>query len=768
MESYLANLQTKTKLLIMLAVPLLTLALFLGWGTVEKTAAWSEARNLDRLASLGMRIGALVHETQRERGATALYMGSGGKSFGQQLEAQHKRTSEALAAYRRQLQAIGGQPEGVVGEYVAQAEEALGTLEQTRQQVLALETGIGQALSYYTGINRDLLAAIAAVSHYCRDEDVLQTLNAYANFLKAKERAGIERAVLSNTFAADRFGPGMFLKLSTLVAEQQAYDDVFASFASPEIKQFKEEALAKPAVKEALRLRELALQDSDGQGFDVSPTHWFDVQTEKIDQLKAVEDRLAEVLAQNIKDYRQGAMFALVSLLLLTAVAFGMALWISRSVMTGIRHALAEMQAAAERLAVGDVDQVIELQTRDEFGALASAMRGVITYIRDIARANDALARGEMDISVHPRGSRDQLAQSFQRLQSTLGEVMDETRRLIGYAGRGELDERGDVDRFSGVFAEVVGGINELLDAVAGPLGEASATLERLAERDLTARMQGDYQGQFATMKSSLNRAVDRLRQSLEEVLSATDQQTEVSNEISRGSQSLAQAVTEQAETLSQVSGSIDTIASSAAASAQGASTGRDMAEQAKQLAEGGSQMVEQLSSAIDKIRQAADGTAKIIRGIDEIAFQTNLLALNAAVEAARAGEAGKGFAVVADEVRNLAVRSAEATKDTSTLIDEVKASVDLGVVHGEAVAQSFGTITEQIVKLSEVMGEIAASSASQQSQLSQVSVATDQLTQVTKENSANSERSAAAAEELASQAEMLRGMVRRFQLATA
>jgi methyl-accepting chemotaxis protein len=176
-------------------------------------------------------------------------------------------------------------------------------------------------------------------------------------------------------------------------------------------------------------------------------------------------------------------------------------------------------------------------------------------------------------------------------------------------------------------------------------------------------------------------------------------------------------------------------------------------------------ELMERLSGAMSLINESSAKTVKIVKTIDEIAFQTNLLALNAAVEAARAGEAGKSFAVVAEEVRNLAVRSAEAAKSTAQLIEESSRNASNGMTLNQEVIGNFREIETTVRKMSEMMAEIAEASKHQSQGIDQVNGAIEQMNQLTQQNAANSEESASAAQQLGGQAEELRKMVMQFTL---
>ena len=170
-----------------------------------------------------------------------------------------------------------------------------------------------------------------------------------------------------------------------------------------------------------------------------------------------------------------------------------------------------------------------------------------------------------------------------------------------------------------------------------------------------------------------------------------------------------------------------------------------------------------EMMDSMNEIKKSSDQIAKIIKVIDEIAFQTNILALNAAVEAARAGDAGMGFAVVAEEVRNLAQRSAQAAKDTAAIIESNIELSEKGVNVARKVGESLSEINVQARKVNELMDEIAAASLEQSQGISQINKAISQMEKVTQQNAANAQESASASEELSSQAQNLRSITQQL-----
>ncbi|MEZ4525988.1 MAG: methyl-accepting chemotaxis protein [Desulfobacterales bacterium] len=296
---------------------------------------------------------------------------------------------------------------------------------------------------------------------------------------------------------------------------------------------------------------------------------------------------------------------------------------------------------------------------------------------------------------------------------------------------------------------------------------------ESLEKKALLAEQiaEGDLRGTALVIseKDMLGRSLEKmsknLRKLLRDVRNTADLVAEGADQIAGSSQSLSEGTNEQASSLEEITSSLVQISSQTRSNAENASRAMTLAEKARNTAASGKQEMENMISAMTEISESSRSVAKIIKVIDEIAFQTNLLSLNAAVEAARAGRYGKGFAVVAGEVRNLAGRSSRAAKDTAELIESALKKVENGNRTASQTAASLDKIVASSVQMADLINEIAAASEEQARGIEQVSQGLNQVDQVTQHNAATAQETASSANELSAQAEYLRKTLSRFRL---
>lgn len=242
------------------------------------------------------------------------------------------------------------------------------------------------------------------------------------------------------------------------------------------------------------------------------------------------------------------------------------------------------------------------------------------------------------------------------------------------------------------------------------------------------------------------------------------DQTASAAGQVSSSSQTLAEGASEQAASLEETSAALAEIQSMTKRNSESALEAKSLSNQTRQAAEAGSASMDEMTRAMDGIKESSTSIAKIVKTIDEIAFQTNILALNAAVEAARAGEAGAGFAVVAEEVRSLAQRSAQSAKETATRIEESVSRSEHGVQISAKVAENLKGILTNARSVDDLVAQIATASEEQTRGITQVTTAVSQMDSVTQKNASGAEEAASAAEELNAQAVMMRESVHELQ----
>jgi len=309
-------------------------------------------------------------------------------------------------------------------------------------------------------------------------------------------------------------------------------------------------------------------------------------------------------------------------------------------------------------------------------------------------------------------------------------------------------------------------------------VGQMSSALDRLSDslqyeviKPLELLTQGDLRFDVTprdnedVLRGSLHKLGHDLNSLITEIQVSGDQIATGSSQVSDSSQTMSQGATEQASSVEEIASALTEVASQAQNTAQNAKQAQNLAGEASTMAEQGNAKMDAMTTAMGEINRAAQNVRTIIKTIDEIAFQTNLLALNAAVEAARAGQHGKGFAVVAEEVRSLAGRSAKAASETAELIENALTKATNGDRLAQETAKSLGQIVASVVKVNDLVTEIAAASNEQASGVDQVNVGLGQIDQVTQQNTAVAEECAAAAEELSGQSLQMRSMLQRFHI---
>lgn len=318
-------------------------------------------------------------------------------------------------------------------------------------------------------------------------------------------------------------------------------------------------------------------------------------------------------------------------------------------------------------------------------------------------------------------------------------------------------------DRLLYLRKDEVGILAGSFDKVIESTTEQAQITKAIADGDLTAVV--TVRSEFDVLGKGLSDLVKKLHSLVSSIASSSEQVDSGAKLVSDSSVSLSQGASEQASSVEELTASLDEITSQTTKNAQNAQMTDNLAKDIKKDAEDGNIQMSELLSAMNEINASSDSINKIIKVIEDIAFQTNILALNAAVEAARAGQHGLGFAVVAEEVRNLAAQSAEAAKETTGLIENSIKKIKAGTEIADKTADSLGKIVSGISKATDFVDSIALASNEQATALEQINQGVAQISQVVQNTAAASEESAAASEELSGQADSLQKSITFFKL---
>ncbi len=424
-----------------------------------------------------------------------------------------------------------------------------------------------------------------------------------------------------------------------------------------------------------------------------------------------------------------------------------------------------------------------------------TTLDNVIGPLNVAAEYVDRISKGDIPprITDEYKGDFNEIKNNLNQCISAISLLVEDATMLVDAAVEGSLSTRADENRHNGDFRKIVQGVNKTLDTVIKPINEAGTVLEILATGDLTARVIGDYQGDHQNLKISINSLGDSLSHLINQVNEAVHSSASSSMEISSTAESLAAATQEQSAQSDEVASAVEEMSRTITENAQSANKTYEVAQENGRIAREGGKVVQQTvekmrdiakvvqnsAENIQKLGESSTKIGEIISVIDDIADQTNLLALNAAIEAARAGEQGRGFAVVADEVRKLAERTSTATKEISNMIKGIQNETQLAVVAmnkgtmevqtGIKLADDAGKSLSEILSSTEevldMINQIAAASEEQSATSEQISKNVVSISKVTAESAGRIEDVAHTAEGLAKITEYLSSLMLQFKV---
>ena len=755
----MSNIKIAGRIVIATILPLLAFAGFAAKGLFEK---WSTYQSVGRVAVVIETVPSvsnLVHQLQRERGASATFVASKGQTLGDVMRNQRTATDKAVAEWQKQVSDIDASTLGPgFGRALDQVKPAVADISNVRRDIDALSITGPKAVTYFSSTIANLIGLIEAAGELSDDLRINQRSRAFVAIVKRKELAGQERATASGAFAAGEFAPDVHRNFLRLLALQEAQMSAFEKDATKAEIDAVAGVLKGAVVDELGRMRAIAA----AAPFDkaavktVAAPDWFSTITQYIDLLKAAEDRVAaEFLSAThaVADEDRSAFYgiAAVSTAVLLLV-LAMTIVVVRSITRPISRLLPTMS----ELAKGNHGvEVADTERGDEIGEMAKA----VLVFREAGRENTRLQAQ----------TKEQESRSLRERAAAEAKIMADLDAAVGglvkAAMAGDFSQRVPLEGKQGTIRNLADAMNTMCENMGKVMNDLVTMLSSLAEGDLMQRISGSYQGMFGTLKDRANTTAETLSSTVSGITAAVKEVTNAAAEISTSTTDLSQRTEEQAASLEETSASMEEMSGTVKSNAENAQRANQLAAGAREVADRGTAVVADTVEAMGRIEKSSSKITAIIGVIDEIARQINLLALNAAVEAARAGEAGRGFAVVASEVRSLAQRSSQAAKDISDLISNSSAQVKDGADLVNRTGESLKEIVDAIRKVADIVGHIATASAEQSTGIDQINKALTQMDEVTQQNSALVEENAATAKTLEEQAEAMTRQVTFFRI---
>lgn len=720
LRQLLSKLQIRQRILLSLAIPMIALVIFSASSVWRDYKQYKEMQLVAKIAETTAELGELAHGLQTESGRTAGFLASDVSEVPAEILAARLATDKIVVRYDQIVEELKNFFDGELIEGLEAVQQDVAKLDVLRKSVDDKSVSGDDSLEFYSDIVVHIIEVGFHASGVSSNSEIALGIVALLDLSKTKEYAGQERALVTGVLTKGKMKDKQFLKFNQHLVRQ---DLTLKSFMAntPKARRAEYTAMVENTKLEPLaKLRKRFISEFTAfSSLAIKPDLWFSATTDRINALREIEKRVSnDVHADAVK------LSSVAFVAMMTSIVIGLVLLSSIGLLGilisgSITRPLAGFRSSMETISDGELNEEVYGRSRsDEVGAMARALQ---VFKENAIEHNNA----EEDAKrIRENSEQDR--------------EMRETRK-----------------------AEEVANTNEAVQALANGL-------KLLSEGDLTVSINQPFSEELDGLRLNFNASVATLSDTLGLVSNNVDTILLDSGSMQSAVGDLSARTEQQAASLQEAAAALEEITETVQSSSKRAQDAQKIATSAKASTDVSGEVVAKAVDAMERIESASSEIENIIGVIDEIAFQTNLLALNAGVEAARAGDAGAGFSVVAQEVRGLAQRSADAAKEIKGLISKSSMEVETGVNLVKETGLALEGIATHVTEINEHISSIATASDEQARALSGINATVCQMDQVTQENTKMVRDTNTVTQGLSEQASSLSQLVSRFKLKTA